>query len=323
MQQKKEKNGTFSLVAVTLLTAVLILIFTLLAFYGGYVLKNSQPFTVMGAAVYPNIDENNQPVTYSAVLYRENTMPQKGNAVAFFNEKCTGISKINTAYFFEENGEGGYTLFNANTGEYFDIAKENLKGRATRYIPFMGPVLSFAITVPGTAAFAVCAAAVLFLFILYLLGYIKRAKQLELIREEKKREEEFYAASEEKAYADENEVGRQRIAEVSQEDINEETVNSKTDEQTIKNEELKAQVKADDRRAYFTVTGEKEKLEKLLVVISALNQKQPEEFSVVEEQGEKYTFNCSRDKLAVIAAAINRINETVKKTDGEEKEDGV
>ena len=69
MQQKKEKNGTFSLVAVTLLTAVLILIFTLLAFYGGYVLKNSQPFTVMGAAIYPNIDENNQPVTYSAVLY--------------------------------------------------------------------------------------------------------------------------------------------------------------------------------------------------------------------------------------------------------------
>ena len=337
MKKDIDRRSIFAFALVTILAVCLLLGSGYLTVFGLSVELKGEPPVLFGRAIYPNLNEEGMPLSYSAMIYDVDEEVSKGNAVAYYAEGNRGSCKLSTAYFYGAEGED-YILYNAETEGHFTIDKVDLRGKAVSQMPYIGALLSFCSTLVGTIFSAVIMAAVLALWIAYLAGFIKRMKApcaeegeeaaqtaeepaeevaeedaTEEVAEETAAEEDAteVAAEETAAEEDATEVAAEETA--AEEEVAEEAAEEAAAEEEVAEEpaeELKAEYKGKDDLAYAYVTGSVENITKLEKAVFALNEKKGLGISIEPMAAEPAgtELRCRKDVLPVIAALINKIN---------------
>ncbi len=313
MKEKVRARNVLVLLIVIVLSLIIIAESAYFTAFGSFINMKSEPMQVFGIGLYPNTNEEGNPISYSAVLYNANLVIGRGNAVAYFNPESKSRCKLNTAYFYEQT-ENGFTLYNNDSGEYFDIPSNNLRGRAVSNIPYLGAILSFASSIAGIIVFGVFGLVVLILMIIYIVTFAKRfskkkqtlEKNQEVeIAEEPRTDRRIEA---EQLPTDSGAAGEpEKGSEGADESDNKAEISG---EGKLSGEPLNVDIKAQGDNVFITAKGSVQKITKLEKAIKALKDKKGFDISVepVDASPAGTLIRCDKDKLTIIAAIIKTID---------------
>lgn len=315
-------KGVFSLIIISILSLVIIFGCVFLAAYGVNVRLNGEPFQIEGKAVYPNLDDQGAPLSYSAVLYDVRADISQGNAVTYASSESSADCKLTTAYFYGIEGDN-CILYDTLHDDFFNVERGNIRGRALCYIPYLGVLLSLASSIAGIAVFAVLGAVVFILLIVYIVTFIKSRRdyrrqcmeeqETEAIPED---EEDFSGNAEQEPVKEEqavNEEEQEQEEQLIDETAKHAHVEAEADE--AKNEEqaatLALKVMSRGERYFADVTGSVEKVTKLERALNNLKEKKNVSLTIepLDAQPAGSVIECSKDELPVIIALVKKLNE--------------
>ena len=313
--KKRNFRSIISMLFITILSLAVIVVCVFFSAYGLSVRLQDEPFQVSGMSVYPNLDENGSPLSYSAVVYDARHKISQGNPVTYLEPQSDASCKLTTAYFYGID-DSECVLYNSDTCEFFNISREHLRGKALCYIPYLGAVLSLSSSVAGIAVFAVLGAAVLLLLLIYLITFFKNGKESEASQQPDAQPAEEYSEPDEQPV---NEVGEQpdiSSDEQPAEEEGEQTDELKPDEPAAAEEDtqgdaLVLKVKSRGEKYYASVVGPIDKVTRLERAVNNLLEKKNIEMSVEPIEGEPAGtgIECDKDGLAIVIALVQKLNE--------------
>lgn len=319
-------KGVFSLIIISILSLVIIFGCVFLAAYGVNVRLNGEPFQIEGKAVYPNLDDQGAPLSYSAVLYDVRADISQGNAVTYASSESSADCKLTTAYFYGIEGDN-CILYDTLHDDFFNVERGNIRGRALCYIPYLGVLLSLASSIAGIAIFAVLGAVVFILLIVYIVTFIKSRRDY---RRQCMEEQETEEISEDEANDDsaeqeliqeeqtvDEEAEKQEKQEKQEEQLIDETAKHahvETEAAEEENDEqvaLTLKVMSNGERYFANVTGSVEKVTKLERALNNLKEKKNVSLTIepLDAQPAGSVIECSKDELPVIIALVKKLNE--------------
>ena len=314
-------KGVFSLIIISILSLIIIFGCVFLAAYGLNIRLNGEPFQIEGKAVYPNLDDQGAPLSYSAVLYDVRADISHGNAVTYASSESSADCKLTTAYFYGIEGDN-CILYDTLHDDFFNVERGNIRGRALCYIPYLGVLLSLASSIAGIAIFAVLGAVVFVLLIVYIVTFAKSRRDYrrqcmeELETEEIPEDEADDDNAEQEPIQEEHTVNEE--AEKQEKQLVDETAKHahvETEADEAENDEhadaLTLKVMSKGERYFANVTGSVEKVTKLERALNNLKEKKNVSLTIepLDAQPAGSVIECSKDELPVIIALVKKLNE--------------
>lgn len=309
MKEKVKARNIIALLIIIILSLIIIASSVYFTAFGSFIKMRSEPMQVFGIGLYPNTNADGEPVSYSAVLYNSNLSVARGNAVAYLNPESKARCKLNTAYYYEKTDQG-FTLYDDEEGEYFDISTENLRGRAVSNIPYLGAILSFASSLTGIIVFGAFGLIVLILLIVYIVTFAKRFTRKKT-DDGLKEEIDDVTLTERKIKAEQ--LSNSDAMPEEDQDLDK-TAQEVSDSEAQSGDEgdvpMLVDIKARQNTVYITAKGSVEKITKLEKAVKMLKDKKGFDVTVepVDAPQAGTLIICEKDKLAVIAAIIKKID---------------
>lgn len=317
MKNKIKTGSVIAFIIIFILAAGLIFLGGYFTTFGVSVGVQGEPMQLYGMAMYPNLDGEGQPRSYSAMIYNANAAIENGSAVAYVSDNGNAECKLSTAYFYGID-EDGYILYDEYSEEYFDISKDSLRGRAVTQVPYIGALLSFGYSDAGMIFFAVFTVVVFLLWVIYFIGFIRKCTNKDAGKiEEVGCEEEWIAAEPvESAETDlEDDLDGDKVSGTEEKELSkDDSLNTESDDD-VKSEgfsdKLIPEFKGRGDEVYAYITGSLVKITKLEHAVSTLKEKKGIDIETwpyaALPAGTELRF--TRSVLPVVVAVIDKIND--------------